>query len=329
MKKTAFLFSVLTFCLVQSIFAQQDNVSFNPKPYLIGPGDEIKVSVLGEKEFDLDAVVDEKGNIYVPYTEDPIRAMCKNERELRADVVKAYSKFLKNPQVGLRATSKSRPPVTISGEIKVPGNVVLTRQTRLQEIIAFSGGPNEDAGGLVQVLRPQAPMCGSQEEINQYKMESANIVGIPSRMYSLSSISLGSEDANPIIYPGDLIFIQKAKPVYFTGEIVGRQNLKIPEGGLSLYRAISMQNGLTREAKSKDVKIYRLKPDSTDRTIISVNLDAIKNGQQKDVMLEPYDIVEVDKAKKSIMQTVIEIASGSFRQAASGFSGGITQRILY
>ncbi len=56
---------------------------------------------------------------------------------------------------------------------------------------------------------------------------------------------------------------------------------------------------------------------------------ASKKGQQNDVMLEPYDIVEVDKSKKSIQQIVFETITGVGRRAIEGFSGGITQRILY
>ncbi|MEJ7699966.1 MAG: hypothetical protein WKF71_10025 [Pyrinomonadaceae bacterium] len=68
-------------------------------------------------------------------------------------------------------------------------------------------------------------------------------------------------------------------------------------------QALAMVGGVRREAKTKDIKIYRLKANSKDRETISVNYDSIKKGQQKDVMLEPYDIVEVDKAKKSIQQS--------------------------
>ena len=67
-----------------------------------------------------------------------------------------------------------------------------------------------------------------------------------------------------------------------------------------------MVGGVNREAKTKEIKIYRLKENSKDREVIAVNYDLIKKGEQKDVMLEPYDIVEVDKSKKSIGQIIFE-----------------------
>ncbi len=46
-------------------------------------------------------------------------------------------------------------------------------------------------------------------------------------------------------------------------------------------------------------------------------------------MLQPYDIVEVDKTKKSIAQTILELATGTAKQAISGIGVGLPQRILY
>jgi hypothetical protein len=96
-----------------------------------------------------------------------------------------------------------------------------------------------------------------------------------------------------------------------------------------------MVGGVNPGAKTKDVSIYRLKPDSKDikniddREIISVNYDAIKKGKQEDVMLQPYDIVEVDKSKKTVAQIVLETVTGVGRQVIGGFGGSIPNKILY
>jgi len=46
-------------------------------------------------------------------------------------------------------------------------------------------------------------------------------------------------------------------------------------------------------------------------------------------MLEPYDIVEVDKAKKSIAQTILEMAIGVGRTAMGGLGNALPTRVLY
>ncbi|MEP7147345.1 MAG: SLBB domain-containing protein [Acidobacteriota bacterium] len=299
------------------------------KGYLIGPGDEITAKVLGESQFDFVASVDENGKVEVPFFDKPIMAKCLSERDLRTEVTKLLSRYLRNPQISLRVTDrKSRPPATIYGEVRTPQQVVLTRRATLLELLSFSGGVNEEAGGMIQVFRTRPPVCEDDAADADWK-NSGDDLDVPSRMYSLASLKLGLEEANPVIYPGDVIVVQKASPVYITGEVVTPQGIFLKEGGVSLSEAIAKIGGVRREAKTKDIKIYRLKSNSKDREIIKANYDLIRKGEQKDIMLEPYDIVEVDKAKKNIAQTILEIALGAGRTALGGFGNALPTRVLY
>ncbi len=343
MKRNIFLYAILMLGLLQTISAQEAIVVpsapalavTNAAPaesrgYLLGPGDMIKTQVLGEEQFNFTAAVDENGMIEVPFLEQPVVAMCKNEREMRVEVTKVLSKYLRTPQVSLQVTDrKSRPPVIVYGEVRQPQQVTLMRKARLLELISAAGGVTEDAGGMIQVFRQQAPICAEPELVAEWNEQLKNSAGTVLNMYSYSNLRMGSEEANPVVNPGDVIIVQKAAPVYFTGEVKAAQGVHIPEGGLSLVQAIAMVGGFNKEAKTKDIKIYRLKPDSKDRTMIAVNYDLIKKGQQKDVMLEPYDIVEVDKSKKSILQVALEIATGVGRTAVTGIGSSLPQRVLY
>ncbi len=203
------------------------------------------------------------------------------------------------------------------------------RKATLVEILAVSGGVKPEAGGMIQIFRTRPPLCSETNEDSDWKAIGGDATDVPSRMYSLSSVKLGKEEANPIIYPGDVIVVQKASPVYITGEVVAPQGIYLKEGGLSLSEAIAMVSGVRREAKTKDVKIYRLKANSKDREVIAANYDMIRKGLQKDIILEPYDIVEVDKAKKSIAQTILELVSGAARTGLSSVTGGLGTSILY
>ncbi len=330
MKRNVILFLILTIGLIPTIFAQEMVPVSNAKAYLLGPGDEITAKVLGEPQFDFEAVVDENGNIEVPFFDGPISAMCKSERDLRTEVAKLLSKYLRTPQVSLRTKErKSRPPTAIYGAVKNPQQIILMRQARLSELLAIVGGETVDAGGIIEIVRPQAPICGSADEIAEWKAQ-ATAEQSPMRLYSLSSVKKGTNESNPIIYPGDIIKVEEAKPVYLVGEVKGGLGgLYIKENGLRLTNAIAMVGGVNREAKTKDIKIYRQKPNSMEKEIITANYDLIKAGKQQDVMLEPYDIIEVDKAKKSIAQTILELAVGAGKTAFQGVGSSFPQRILY
>ncbi|HEX9962740.1 MAG TPA: SLBB domain-containing protein, partial [Pyrinomonadaceae bacterium] len=281
-----------------------------PRGYLIGPGDVIEGKVLGEKDFDFTATIDEDGNFEVPFFEKPIPAVCRTEKELRGEVTKLVSKYVRSPQVSVQVRErKSRPPATIYGEVRQQQQIILTRQARLMELLSFAGGVTERASGMIQIFRTQPLLCAAPDEVDTFKTEAIGL-DVPSRLYSLASVRQGKEEANPIIYPGDIIVVQKASPVYIVGEVNSVGEFALTEGGLPLTEAIARAGGVRREAKTKNITIRRLKANSKDREVISVNYDLIKKGQQKDVMLEPFDIVEIDKSKKSIQQILLEIATG-------------------
>jgi polysaccharide export outer membrane protein len=276
--------------------------------YLLGPGDEITTKVLGEEQFDFVATIDEDGRIEVPFFDKPIDAKCKTERELRTDITNLLKRYLKNPQASVRVTKRnSRPPVSIYGEVRQQQQVDLTRRAYLLELISFAGGETEKAGGMVQVFRTRSPICTDPSAERNW---ATNGLDVPSRMYTLASLRQGREEANPEILPGDIIVVQKAAPVYVTGEVIKPGELNIPEGGLPLTQAIAMASGITREAKTKNVKIYRRKTGSPEPEVIAANYDQIKRGTQKDIMLVPFDIVEVDKAPKKFTDYLLEFATG-------------------
>lgn len=276
--------------------------------YLLGPGDEITTKVLGEEQFDFVATIDEDGRIEVPFFDKPIDAKCKSERELRTDITNLLKRYLKNPQASVRVTKRnSRPPVSIYGEVRQQQQVDLTRRAYLLELISFAGGETEKAGGMVQVFRTRSPICTDPAAERNWATTGLDV---PSRMYTLASLRQGREEANPEILAGDIIVVQKAAPVYVTGEVIKPGELNIPEGGLPLTQAIAMASGITREAKTKNLKIYRRKSGSPDPEVITANYDQIKKGTQKDIMLVPFDIVEVDKAPKKFSEYLLEFVVG-------------------
>jgi protein involved in polysaccharide export with SLBB domain len=313
---------LLALCGV-SAFAQDTPVQ--SAGYLIGAGDKIVVKVMGEPQFDFDARIDEDGVIQVPFVDKSVSAQCRTEKDLRTDITKLLTKYLKNPQVSLQVTERrSIAPATVYGEVRQQQQVDLRRKARLIELLSFAGGTTEDAGGMVQVFRTQKPMCGNPTEETAWANSGYDV---PNRQYSLASVMTGKDESNPVIYPGDVIVVQKASPVYITGEVRQPIGLRIKENGLSLTQAIAMVGGTT--TKTKTINIYRLKDNSQERELIPVDYEAIKKGKQKDVMLLPFDIVEVNKPARKPWEGAADIFLGVGKSALGGFGNVLPQRVLY
>ncbi|CAN5323659.1 hypothetical protein BH10ACI2_BH10ACI2_06370 [soil metagenome] len=327
MKLNIIFLLVISFFVFGNISAQTQFSASEPrKAYTLGPGDEITVKVLGEVQYDFVATVNEDGRLEIPFGE-PVVAKCRTENELKEDVKKSLSKYLKNPEFSFRVTQrKSRPPVTIYGEVKTPHEIDLTRRATLVELLAVSGGTTEEAGGMVQVFR-RPPVC-STDVLDDNWTTPEGTVDAPSRFYSLTGMRTGGL-ANPEILPGDLIYVHRALPVYITGEVVNPAGVYLKERGLSLTEAIGLVSGLRAEAKKKEVKISRLKPNSTEREEMTVDLDLIAKKEQKDVMLQPFDIVVVGKSKDSLAVTILKVAAGMAKAGANAAVTGGGYRIAY
>ncbi|CAN5148053.1 hypothetical protein BH20ACI2_BH20ACI2_25220 [soil metagenome] len=338
MKSKAFVLFVISVFLVGNNAAQQPTAANGPltgapaaKGYLLGPGDEISGKVVGESQFDFVAAVNEDGHILVPFSDKPVAAQCRTEKQLRADLTTLLEKQLRNPQFSLNTKRNSRPPATVFGEVRKPDNYLLMRKVTLLELLALSGGATEEAGGIVEVTRTQPRLCADDIDANDWAASVTGTSSVPMRMYSLASLSVGNQD--PVIYPGDIIRVHKAPPVYVVGEVVAPQGIYLRESGMTLTEAIAKLGGVRREAKTKDVKIYRLKdpdkPNQKDREILTANLDLIRKGEQRDLNLHPHDIVEVNQAKDSIGETILKFAIGAGKAAVTSGVSSIGYRVVY
>ena len=259
--------------------------------YLIGPGDLLDVRVFGQSDLNSTVEVDSDGNITsLPFIESPIRAKCRNEKEIQASITEAYAKYLLKPRVSVRIMERrSRPPAVIFGAVRNAQRVDMRRRVRLHELLASSGGITQNASGTIQIMHTEPEMCAEPEPTGQ--APAASDVG-QLAVYQILDVKSGQEKGDPFIRPGDIVIVTEGEPLYITGAVVQPREM-ILKDGLTLARAIMMSGGTTRMAKTNDVHIYRVKEGKMGSEDIKVNYDAIRKGQEKDIPLKAYDIVDV------------------------------------
>jgi polysaccharide biosynthesis/export protein len=298
---------VIVLCLASAVCAQGQNQAQPAsaqastvdtqgiRNYLLGPGDVLHVKVFGQQELDSVADVDSEGNISsLPFIETPIPARCRTEKEVQKEIAIAYARLIKNPQVSVQiAERKSRQPVTVFGAVRTPTRVPMLRKVRLSELMAASGGFTDRASGTIQILHTEPLMCpATGEEAEAAPIDGANL---PLEVVKIAELKAGKPQANPFIRPGDYISVTEAEPVYITGSVVSPQGVYARDQ-LTLSTALAMVGGVKKEAKVDEVLIHRLRPGSSQRDTIRVDLAAIKKSRQSDVLLQAYDWVEVPEA---------------------------------
>jgi polysaccharide export outer membrane protein len=293
------------------------------KNYLLGPGDVLDVRVLFQSDLNAMAEVDSEGNISsLPFLESPIPAKCRNEKEVQKDIAKAFAKYLKNPQVSVRITErKSRPPATVTGAVRQPTRVLMQRQVRLNELIAAAEGFTERASGTIQILHTEPLMCPQPgEEALAKPFDESNA---PRELIKIADLKAGRPQANPIIRPGDYISVTEAEQVYVTGSVFTPQAIYLTDN-LTVSRALATVGGVTKEAKTSDVQILRLKPGAQAPEVIHVDYAAIRKNQKPDVLLQSLDQVDVPQAgmlsRGRLGQTLMGLVTGTVPGVVTGFS---------
>ncbi|HEV7683924.1 MAG TPA: polysaccharide biosynthesis/export family protein [Pyrinomonadaceae bacterium] len=300
--------------------------------YLLGPGDVLDVRVFGQSDLNALVEVDSDGNISsLPFLESPIAAKCRTEKEVQKDIIKAYGKYLKNPQVSVRISErKSRQPATVFGAVRQPTRVQMQRKVRLNELMVVSGGFTDRASGTIQILHTEPLMCPQPGE--EALAAPIDDTKVPFEIVKIAELRSGKVQANPVIRPGDYVLVTEAEPVYITGSVVSPQGIFLRDQ-LTLSRALAMVGGAKKEAKLSDVRIYRQKPGAVDQEMIRVDYGAIKKNQKPDFILQAFDIIEVPEAGifsgGRIGQTLVGAVSGSLGNIFSTGGTSIANRVIY
>ena len=297
------------------------------RKYLLGPGDTLDVRVFGQPDLNWTGEVEADGNITsLPFIETPVRVQCRTDKEVQKDIVAAYSKFLRKPQISVRVTGRnSRSPATIFGAVAAPTRVQMLRPVRLNEAITLSGGLTERANGDIQILHTENVMCPEPGEVVEPLTTAEGLAPTTLKIYKWLDLLSGKPEGNPTIRPGDVVTVMESKPVYITGNVASPQPVLLREG-YTLSRVLAMVGGPTSGAKSSDVRIYRLKPGTGQDEVLHVDLDAVKKRKKADVVLQAYDIIEVPKASEWRPDILLK---GLAKSMMGGFMGLPTQALQY
>ncbi|HKQ54015.1 MAG TPA: SLBB domain-containing protein [Pyrinomonadaceae bacterium] len=346
MKAKTYLFLFVALCLVslQPVTAQDGGqAAVVPASsiddqgivkYLLGPGDTLDIRVFGQPDLNWVGEVDPDGNISsLPFVTTPIVAQCRTEKEVQKDIIAAYTKMLKDPQISVRVTGRnSRQPAVVLGAVLAPARVEMKRRVRLNELIAASGGLTDRANGDIQVLHTEPVRCPEPGEVVEplYVGEALNPSTI--KMFKVADLLAGKTEANPVIRPGDIVNVMEAKPVYVTGQVVSPQPILLREG-MTLLKAVAMVGGLRPDAKSSDVRLYRTKPGAVEPELVKVDLDAIRKRKEKDIPLQAYDIVEVAKEGDFTLKGITRMLLGGATSTITSFSTApgraFANRVIY
>jgi polysaccharide export outer membrane protein len=144
-------------------------------PYLLGPGDEIRMITFGDATLTGNFAVDESGHIALPLL-GPVKAAGLTTTDLQSLVTEALKnrKLFNAPSVVIEVTS--RRPVFVLGEVQKPGGFPYEPDMTVRSAVALAGGytyraykgrvevvRHTDAGRVTGQASPDAPLQPGDE----------------------------------------------------------------------------------------------------------------------------------------------------------------------
>ena len=248
---------------------------------LIGPGDDLDVTVYGAPDLSGHMRVSASGNISLPligYVR--IAGLTSSEAEGAIEAQLRAKSVVNEPQVSVFVKEYGSSGISVAGEVVKPGFYSVLGPHRLFDVLQAAGGPTERASNRLLIShRGQTDVTTIILSKNPTEMLASNVD----------------------LQPGDTIVIPRAGIVYVLGE-VGRPGGYVMNatGGVTVLQVVAVAGGPTHFASAGKTRLLR----KTDNGFQEQHIDLKKllRGKIHDVAVADEDILYVpSSAIKSVL----------------------------
>lgn len=262
-----------------------------PADLLIGPGDLLKVSVLGAPDYDQEIRVSGSGDAALALV-GPVHVAGLTTEQAQELVRKQLMAggFFTDPQVTIFEKEFATQGISVLGEVAKPGIYPITGPRRLFDVLSLAGGTTPKAGQVVTI---------------SHRNEAKKVDTV-----HLSNNPQDNLTANVSVSPGDTVVVSKAGIVYVVGDVRMPTGVIMDNAGtITVLQAIAMAQGANNTAALNKSKIIRKTPQGQQE--ISLPLKKIFAGKSPDVQLQAEDILFVpNSAAKNVLNRGVNAAVG-------------------
>lgn len=223
---------------VPSTFAPLDMTPV-PPDYVIGPGDELRISIWGQVNFQANVVVDRNGEVYIPVSQvGPVHVAGLPYSQLTDRLRQAVGRVYKNFDVLVDIGRVRAIQIYVSGAARRPGVYTVSSFSTLINALFASGGPS------VQGSLRHIQLRRGSEQVADFDLYSFLVHGDKSK------------DAK--LLDGDVIFIPPVGPQVAIVGSVRIQAIYELTANESLADAIADAGGVSAVASQARVSIERI-----------------------------------------------------------------------
>lgn len=248
--------------------------------YLIGPADELEISVYNAVGLIKKQVVRPDGRIEFPLVGE-LSVADKTPEQVRLELVDALDEVITQPEVTVLVTGYKGRKFSVTGALREPGTFEAERTTRVVDALAMAGGleQNADLRGAVLMREGQVLPVSLHRLLKETDLRN-----------------------NIIMRPGDTLFVPDVttRRALVLGE-VRAPSVVVLDSDITVVEAITRAQGFARGARTHAVLVIRGSLDNPH--VLSVDADAFLTAAApfdagrvaNNVVLQPGDIVYVTK----------------------------------
>jgi polysaccharide biosynthesis/export protein len=209
--------------------------------YVVGPQDQLQITVLGENDLTNKYRVDTDGTIQMPYI-GRVQAAGVSVEDLRRRITVALqADWIRNPQVLVGVDQFKARSVIVSGAVRSPGKVTLTGLTiSLLEALTLAGSATSSASNQVIVAHATKPGEKPADPVVVDRRE----------------LELGRAGMDVVLQDGDIINVPEAKKFWVSGQV---KNLGqyVLDAATTVEQALILAGGLTERGSDRRITIKR------------------------------------------------------------------------
>ncbi len=284
------------FSNVPTTFAPATDIPVPPE-YTVGPGDAVKVQLIGNVKANYTLVVGRNGEIRFPEL-GPISVAGMPFDELQSLIEKTVAAQMIGTRAVVSLGELRSLRVLITGEAERPGSYTVSGLSTMTNALLVGGG-----------VKP----IGSLRNV-QLKRGGKVIATLD--LYDLLLKGDSSHDAR--ILSGDVIFIP---PVEQTAGVAGeirRPAIYEYKGPATVWDLVGLSGGLTAEAAPQLTKLERV---DTARGHVLLDID-LSTAQGRATKLKPGDVLRVSAVRDTLADSVT-VTGHAYRTGPAQFRKGL------
>lgn len=209
--------------------------------YVLGAGDQIRITVFQSPDLLLETRVNAAGSISYPLIGSvQLGGLTVSQAEQKIANALREGNFLKQPQVSILVLAVKSNQVSVLGYVNRPGRYPLEAGTsKISEVLAQAGGILPGSGSELIVVTGTRDGKPFRKEID---------------FPLIFSAAGGGNDV--VLQNGDAIFVDRAPQIYMYGE-VQRPGTQILLRDTTLLQALATGGGLTLRGTERGIRVHR------------------------------------------------------------------------